>query len=142
MLIKNIICLRIFFSLLYLYYHSMMSLLTVIGLSLQMIRSFSQQCENKDLTILAKTQIPSPDFKPIFTTDHITFGVSFQNCLHHCDKNEGCIAFEICKVNENLYRCRGCCEWRRRKKYSTLTGFSMCTFYGKVREDMDSAYLL
>ena len=112
-----------------------MSLLTVIGLSLQMIRGFSLQCENKDLTILTKTQISIPDFKPIFTADHITFGVSFQNCFHHCDTNDRCIGFEVCQVNENLYRSRGCCEWRRRKKYDTMTGFSMCTFYGKVRED-------
>ena len=110
----------------------MMPLLKVIGLYVQIIRGFSQQCENKDLTILAKTQIPIPDFKPIFTADHFTFGVSFQNCLHHCDTNDRCIGFEVCQVNENLYRCRGCCEWRKRKKYDIPTGFSMCTFYGKV----------
>ena len=113
-------------------YHDMKCLLTVIGLYVQIIRGFSQQCENKDLTILAKTQTPSADFKPIFTTDHIKFGVSFQNCFHHCDTNDRCIGFEVCQVNENLYRCRGCCEWRKRKKYDIPTGFSMCTFYGKV----------
>ena len=62
-------------SWLYFVTKNMKCLLTVIGLYVQIIRSFSQQCENKDLTIMAKTQTPSADFKPIFTTDHIKFGV-------------------------------------------------------------------
>ncbi|XP_022302991.2 uncharacterized protein LOC111108765 isoform X1 [Crassostrea virginica] len=109
----------------------MVWILFTIGLSVQFAGCAFHQCQRKHLKISAKYEIQESDFKPLFTMEQNTSGTLFHNCLNQCENFQHCIGLEVCNVGESLYRCRGCCEWRKRKVYSSSPGSSKCTYFEK-----------
>ena len=112
----------------------MVWILFTIGLSVQFAGCAFHQCQRKHLKISAKYEIQESDFKPLFTIEQNTSGALFHSCFNQCENFQHCIGLEICNVGESLYRCRGCCEWRKRKVYSSSPGSSKCTYFEKVSE--------
>nr|XP_022302974.1 uncharacterized protein LOC111110670 isoform X1 [Crassostrea virginica] len=87
----------------------------------------SQAYAGRKFEIKATVPLPSTDFKALFTVDDSKD--MFHRCFFLCERNQQCIGVEICKVKEDLFRCQACCEWKKVKKYGTMSGASNCTYY-------------
>ena len=81
-----------------------------------------QTYAGRKFEIKATVPLPSTDFKPRFTVDDSK--AMFHGCFFLCERNQQCMGVEICRVKED----QACCEWKKEKKYGTMSGALNCTY--------------
>lgn len=60
-------------------------------------------------------------YNVLFSGDGGSFPAALRECTEFCWGDKRCIGMEVCRIREDLYRCRACCEWMKLGEKAELT---------------------
>lgn len=52
-------------------------------------------------------------YKVLFSGDGGSFNAALRECTGFCWGDRRCIGMEVCRIREDLCRCRACCKWMK-----------------------------
>lgn len=67
----------------------------------------------------------------LFTGEDTSRGKAIIKCFNYCRGDRRCIGMEVCKIAEDLHRCRACCAWMITNK-EQFTATRNCTYLQMV----------
>lgn len=106
-------------------------ILLLIISSLNIFVYLSQQCTTRYIQKYLDGRLADTDYKPLLSLEEDSYGKALGKCVLYCDNDQRCLGFDLCKIRENLFRCRTCCEWKKIKGF-TIGNYSNCKRIEKV----------
>lgn len=67
----------------------------------------------------------------LFITEQNLHSRVILNCSNFCRKDRRCIGMEVCRIKEELFRCRACCSWMITNKQQFISADN-CKYLKKV----------
>lgn len=67
----------------------------------------------------------------LFTTELNSHGKVIISCSNFCREDRRCIGIEVCRIKEELFRCRACCSWMKTNKQQFISDDN-CKYLIKV----------
>jgi hypothetical protein len=74
----------------------------------------------------------SNELNVLFAAEGHTLISTARSCSNLCKGDRRCIGLEICKIREDLYRCRACCNWKKLGKEKANINLDNCGFFQQV----------
>lgn len=91
----------------------------------------ASRCEEMRFYLHSYGHLANNNSEVLFTGEDTSRGKAIIKCFNYCRGDRRCIGMEVCKIAENLHRCRACCAWMITNK-EQFTATRNCTYFQMV----------
>lgn len=94
-------------------------------------RVLTSRCEEMRFYLHSYGHLTNNNSEVLFTGEDNSRGKAIIKCFNYCRGDRRCIGMEVCKIAEDLHRCRACCAWMITIK-ERFTATRNCTYLQMV----------
>lgn len=109
-------------------------LLYILFVTLLSKAEVNKQCYQRQFRLKSFGSLTSA-YKVLFSGVGGNFPAALRECTEFCRGDRRCIGMEVCRIREDLYRCRACCEWMKLGANAELTNDMVACKYYEMEED-------
>lgn len=92
---------------------------------------FTSRCEEMRFYLHSYGHLTNISSEVLFTGEDNLRGKAIIKCFNYYRGDRRCIGMEVCKIREDLHRCRVCCAWMITNK-EQFTPTENCTYLQMV----------
>lgn len=94
-------------------------------------RVLTSRCDEMRFYLHSYGHLTNNNSEVLFTGEDNSRGKAIIKCFNYCRGDRRCIGLEVCKIAEDLHRCRACCAWMITNK-ERFTASWNCTYMQMV----------